>query len=60
MKKRFWGTHGSLPNSITEKHFKERLFHTIKISQKFKLKNDYDIKFFIDYELAYDGLEIEL
>ena len=53
MKIRFWGTRGSLPNSITEKHIKEKLFHAIKRSQKFKLKNDKDIKFFIDYELTF-------
>ncbi|MFC1897951.1 MBL fold metallo-hydrolase [Candidatus Cloacimonadota bacterium] len=53
MKIRFWGTRGSLPNSITEKHIKEKLFNAIKRSQKFKLKNDKDINFFIDYELTF-------
>jgi len=53
MKIHFWGTRGSLPNSITEKHIKEKIFNAIKKSQKFKLKNDKDINFFIDYELTF-------
>ncbi|MDP8204748.1 MAG: hypothetical protein P9L95_09480 [Candidatus Tenebribacter mawsonii] len=53
MKIRFWGTSGFLPNSITEKHIKEKLFHANKRSQKFKLKNDKGIKFFFDYELTF-------
>jgi phosphoribosyl 1,2-cyclic phosphodiesterase len=53
MKIRFWGTRGSLPNSITEKHIKEKLYNAIKKSQKAKLKTDQDIKYFVDHELTF-------
>ena len=53
MKIHFWGTRGSLPNSITEKHIKEKLYNAVRKSRQFSLKNEQDIKDFVDNELTF-------
>ncbi|MDO9576396.1 MAG: MBL fold metallo-hydrolase [Candidatus Cloacimonadales bacterium] len=53
MKIHFWGTRGSLPNSITEKHIKEKLYNAIRKSRQYSLKNDQEIKYFVDKELTF-------
>ncbi len=53
MKIHFWGTHGSLPGSITEKTIQEKIHEAMRKSLQYKLKDDSDIEDFIKNKLAF-------
>jgi phosphoribosyl 1,2-cyclic phosphodiesterase len=49
----FWGTRGSLPNSITADLIRKKLFTALKKSRDFDLQTDEKIDRFIDGELPF-------
>ncbi len=49
----FWGTRGSLPNSITAQLIREKLFNALRKSRDFELDSDEKINLFIDNELPF-------
>lgn len=53
MKVFFWGTRGSLPNSITEKHIKKKVKNALIKAIPFNLKNEKEVDKFIHEELTF-------
>ena len=48
-----WGSRGSLPNSITERHVTQKIRNALKKSIKKNLKNDVDIDDFMQNDLTF-------
>ncbi|HPR18006.1 MAG TPA: MBL fold metallo-hydrolase [Candidatus Cloacimonadota bacterium] len=53
MKVSFWGTRGSLPNSITEKQIKKKILHALVKSLDHRLTDQKSVIDFIDQELSF-------
>lgn len=53
MKVSFWGTRGSLPNSITEKHIKKKIKNALLKAIDHKLSNEKKVVNFIEDELTF-------
>ncbi len=53
MKVSFWGTRGSLPNSITEKHIKKKIKNALIKAIDHKLNNEKKVVDFIEHELTF-------
>jgi phosphoribosyl 1,2-cyclic phosphodiesterase len=49
----FWGTRGSISNSITAQLIRKKLFNALKKSRDFELDTDDKVNLFIDNELSF-------
>lgn len=53
MKVHFWGTRGSLPNSITEKHIKHKIVKALEKAARRNLNTKKEIIGFLEHNLAF-------